>query len=117
MKIIIEAVLEGIASRVDGTVNLKIATQELDSSKAGELFQMRGKYIKCLLSDSNISTMEEELIDATSLNAPTKNKSRSSRLRAVLFRLHEQEASGIDFEQYYNEKMEGLITHFKNKLG
>jgi hypothetical protein len=115
MKIILESVIESIATRVDGTLTIKVSSQEVDSSKAGMLFQLRGKYVKCLLSDTGISTMEEELIDKTELTSPTKNKSKSSRLRAVLFRVHEQGETNIDFEQY-NETMEGLINHYKNKL-
>jgi len=47
---------------------------------------------------------------------PKKPKSQSVRLRAVLYRLWEQEDQVSDPEEFYNIKMEGIINHFKNKL-
>lgn len=113
-KIIIEAIVEAISSKVDGTVSIKIGTQELDSSNAGSLFSLRGKFIKVLLSDSNITTLESELVDSTQLVSGKKNKTPSQRLRAVLFRLSEQQQQ--EFEQFYNNELEKIITHYKSKL-
>lgn len=117
MKIILESTVDGISSRVDGTVTIKISTQELDSSKAGELFSLRGKFIKCLLSDSNITKLEEELVDSTQLVGSKKNKSQASRLRAVLFRINEQNGGDdTSFEVFYKNETEKLIDHYKKKL-
>lgn len=116
MKIIIESTVDKISSRVDGTVAIQISTQELDSSKAGELFGLRGKYVKCLISDSNITNLEAETVDAAQLVGVKKNKTASQRLRACYFRLHEQQAPDMDFETFYNTEMEKVITHIKNKL-
>ncbi len=116
MKVVLESIVEGISTRVDGTLKLTISTQEVDSSTAGQLFQFRGKFVKCLLSDTNISALEEELVDSTKLVGGKKQKSESQRLRAVLFRLHEQVNDGSDFELFYKTKMNELIEHFKSKL-
>lgn len=115
MKIIIEAIVETIASKVDGTVSIKIGTNEMDSGTAGSLFSLRGKFIKVLLSDSNITTLEAETVDSTSLVGGKKNKSESQRLRNVLFLLNQQ-GSDIEFEQYYRQEMSKIIEHYKNKL-
>ena len=116
MKIVLETIVESISSRVDGSISIKIGTQEMDSSKVGELFSLRGKFVKTLISDTNISTLEEELVDSTQITAVKKNKTESQRLRAVLFRLHEQGEIQVDFEEYYKNQMEILINHFKGKL-
>ena len=116
MKIIIESIVDSIASKVDGTVSIKISTQELDSTNAGNLFALRGKFIKCLLSDSNITTLESELVDSTPLVSGKKNKTESQRLRNVLFRIHEQQDVAEDFEIYYRNEMNKIIEHFKTKL-
>lgn len=117
MKVILESILETISTRVDGTLKLTISTQEIDSSKAGELFQMRGKYIKCLLSDTNITKLEEELVDNTQLVSGKKNKSASQRLRAVLFRLNEANGGNEEtFENFYKSELERIIEHYKTKL-
>jgi len=115
-KLILESIVEGISTRVDGTLKLTLSTQEIDSDLAGKLFHFRGKYIKCLLSDSNITTLEEELVDNSKLVGCKKQKSESQRLRGVLFRLHEQLNSELDFETWYKQEMNIIIEHFKNKL-
>jgi len=115
MKIILDGNLEGLNTRNDNSVVIKFSTQELDSSKAGELFQLRNKYCKLLISDSNISTLEAELVDNTKLTGE-KKKTPSSRLRGVLFRCHEQSGLQIPFDDFYNAEMEKIIIHFKSKL-
>lgn len=114
MKIIIEAQIDAIASKVDGTVSIKIGTQELDKNAAGDLFGLRGKHCKVLISDSNITTLESEMIDNTSIVGGKKSKTPSQRLRAVLFRLSEQQQ--VEFETFYNNELEKIITHYKSKL-
>lgn len=113
-KIILETILESIATRVDGTMKITLSTQEIDPATAVNLFQLRGKFCKSLISDSNITKLEEELVDSTPLVSGKKNKSESQRLRAVLFLLSQQMQQ--DFEPFYKQKMEDLILHFKSKL-
>lgn len=114
MKIILEAQIDTIASKVDGTVSIKIGTQELDKNSAGDLFGLRGKHVKVLVSDSNITQMEAELVDNTQLVSGKKHKTESQRLRGVFFLLAQQK--DVDFEQFYKEQMNILIEHFKAKL-
>ena len=46
-----------------------------------------------------------------------KEKSPSQRLKSVYFKLWEQDSEGVvDFEDYYEDKMEKLIAHFKTKI-
>ena len=116
MKIVIEAIINSIASKVDGSVSVKIETQELDSSKAGELFQLRGKFVKVLISDSNISTLEAELVDSTKLASGKKNKSKSQRLRNILYIYCKLLNEGDDFEKFYDDKMDLLISQIKMKV-
>lgn len=116
MKIVLESTIEKISSRVDGTVAIGIGTNELDASKAGELFGLRGKYVKVLISDSNITNLEAETVDAAQLVGVKKNKTESQKLRAVLYRYHEQKESDIDFDIFYKSELEKIITHYKSKL-
>lgn len=115
MKIILESNIESIASRVDGTVTVKLSTQELQPQKAGELFSLRGKYCKVLISDSNITTLEAEAVDSTSIVGGVKKKRESQRLRDVLFLLNLQNEN-IDFDVFYKNEMEKIISHYKSKL-
>jgi hypothetical protein len=116
MKIILESIVEGLSTRQDGTITIKLSTQELDSTNAANLFQLRGKFCKVFLSDNNISSLEEELVDKQVLAATKKNKTASQRLRAVLYRLFEQQGYSIEFEDFYKAEIEKLIESYKSKL-
>src|SRR3990172_7788089 len=115
-KIILDGVLEKLSTLADGSVKIHFNTQELDNSNAATLFQFRGKYVKFLISDTNISSPEEILIDEVKIQDGRKLKTKSQRLRAVLFRYFEQVKPDVEFEKFYEEKMESLIEHFKSKL-
>ena len=115
MKLIFPGTIERIASRVDGSLALTISTQEMGADDAGRLFQLRGKYCKAMLTDDNISVLEEEMLSATAI-VGTKKKTQSARLRGVFFRLHEQSGLAIPFDDFYNAEMEKIIIHFKSKL-
>lgn len=114
-KLVLSATLENLSTRADGTIKISLGTQELANDDAGALFQFRGKFIKVLLSDSEITKMQEEVIDTEKMVAP-QGKSRAQRLRAVLYRYHEQIKDDRTFDQFYEDKMEELIEHFKKKL-
>ena len=117
MKLVLESTIESISSRADGTVAVKIGTQELDSTAAGNLFQLRGKYVKILISDSNITKLEAESVDSVQLVDQNKKKTPSQRMRDVLYRIYEQSGGEKDkFEAFYNSEMERIIEHYKAKL-
>jgi hypothetical protein len=117
MKIILSATIEGISTRVDNTIAIKLGTQELDPAMCGQLFQLRNKLVKVLLSDSNITKLEEDLVDAENIAQVKKGKSPSQRFRSVLFLVNKSQG-GTDemFEQFYATELEKLIEHYKKKL-
>lgn len=52
-----------------------------------------------------------------SLTKPKTIKSPSQRLKSVYYKLWEQDDEGFElFEQYYENKVEKLINHFKKML-
>lgn len=117
MKIVIAGILEGMRTRADKTVALTFGTQEIDSSVAGNLFQMRGQFGKLLFSDTNITAPEEAIMDSTEIQDTRKIKTPSQRLRAVLFRVHEQSGGDKEkFDEWYKIEMERIIEHYKAKL-
>lgn len=117
MKLVLELTVESLSTRVDGSVKVSLASQELDPSQAAALFTLRNKLVKVLFSDSGISPMEEKLIDEEKIVDGRKVKTKSQRLRATLYRVWENEGEpGGDFQKYYDQKMEQLIEHFKSKL-
>lgn len=115
MKIILESIVESLSTRNDNTIVVRISTQELEPQKAGELLSLRGKFCKVLISDSNITTLEAESVDSTTLVGGAKKKTQSQRLRDVLFLVNSQNEN-IDFDVFYKNELEKIITHYKSKL-
>ena len=115
MKLILESIIEGLNTRTDGSITIKLSTQELDQSTAGSIFGLRGKFVKVLLSDSNITSLEAETVDNTSV-VGSKKRSDSSRLRNTLFVYHGQLNSPMDFDTFYKNEMSKIIEHYKGKL-
>lgn len=117
MKIVLDGLVESISSRADGSVKIVFGTQEMDPKQAGDLFQLRGKYSKLLMSDSNITHEEEIAVDETSIK-DGKKKTKSARLRNIIYVVWNMSAlkNKMPFEVYYNTEMERLIDEFKAKL-
>ena len=63
---------------------------------------------------SNMTQKEIDAIDSTKIEV--EGKSKSTRLRNTLYVYWEQSEKEKTFEEFYSEKMEQLITHFKDKL-
>jgi len=115
--IVLDGILENIASRADGSIKLTFGTQEVSPTQAGVLFSMRGKYAKCMLSDENISELAKEEINSLPLTSGGgKNKTPSQRLRGVLYRYWEGLGSNGDFEEWYLDMMEKIIDFYKQKI-
>jgi len=75
--------------------------------------------------DCFLTHLQEELMDAVNyIEKLSKSKffkkkgkkSKSERLRSVLHLVHESNNIELDFEDYYNGKMEQIIDHFKKKI-
>ncbi len=109
-------ILEAISTRSDGSLKIVIGTNEVDSTEASRLFDLRNKFIKYLLSDNNISPLDEQLIDDVKIRDGKKVKTPSQRLRAVMFRVCEQSGNKEHFEEYYLNEMENLINNYKSRL-
>src|SRR4051812_49326904 len=105
----------GISSLKDGSISIKLETQELSPGKAGELFALRNKLSYVYFSERQISLPEKKIID--SLEPEMQGKTPSLRLRNTLYVMWEQNNEGYtDADAHYRAKMEGIIQHYKNEL-
>jgi hypothetical protein len=116
MKIILGCIVETISTRQDGSLKFALGTQEIDHSQAGSLFQLRGKFVKCLVSDSGISPLEEKLVDEEKLQGGKKAKTPGQRLRNVMYRTWEKSGIQQEFEPWYAGEIETLIDQYKETL-
>jgi hypothetical protein len=116
MKIVFDATLEGLSTRMDDTIKVVIGTQEVTAEQGLALLKLRGKFCKVMLSDTAIEQKEIDAVDSLPIKDESNNKSNSQRLRSVLFLLWQQSGNSSTFDDYYKGSMNTIIDHFKSKL-
>jgi uncharacterized protein YfaA (DUF2138 family) len=116
MIITLPAVLKPITRRADKSVKLSFDTRELSSSETLAIMQME-MLEGHLLFSTNQDIKEEDIPEG---DADLNNKSQSQRLKAVLYKLFLQDVKAKiflgDFPAYYKDKMEKLLTFYKDKI-
>jgi hypothetical protein len=115
--IVLPIIIEGIQTRKDKTIGVRIGTQELTPDQASELIRLNQQYCFCALKSNDFLTKEKEILENADASLEDKGKSQSQRLRAVLYVLWQQEPEGFkDFETFYHHRMETIINKIKNRL-
>ena len=106
--------LDRFNTKKDRTVSITFSTNEKTGKEIGELHELTGSFGYLVFKPGDqLTTDEIKAIDE--LDTELRGKTKSQRLREVLWLLHQQGSEG-DFIDYYAEKMEGLIEHYKSKL-
>lgn len=114
---LIGGILDRIQSRKDKTWALTFGTQELTPEQAGELAKLSQEYCFIAIKRNDFRPKELEIITSTQSEFDFAEKPAGQRLRAVLYRLWEQDKKGYeDFNLFYKFHMERIIEHLKNKL-
>lgn len=119
------AVLTKYNPRKDRSVTISFETDEKSAEQIAELHGIMGTY-GALVFKAEDQLTPKELKEIKSLDLEMAGKSKSERLRNVLYVLHQQENKGSykdeyavvkrDFNDYYAQKMEEIINHYKGKL-
>jgi hypothetical protein len=114
--LIIPAFLDSYRSLKDKSLKLVFETNEPTPEQL-QMLQTCMQYPGILAF--NKDSFKKNQLDAIE-NIKTdydEGKSKAQRLRAVLYRAWEQDNLGYEvFDDYYNHRMEKLITLLKNKL-
>ena len=114
--ILLPAIIEKISTRKDNTLTLMLATNELNPHKVGEIMSLHNRLSYVAIKPENFTKTELQLVDSMKVDEAI-GKTHSQRLRGVLYRGWEQDNEGFtQFENYYVNKMETIITHLKSKL-
>ena len=117
MGIAIQATIEGVQTRKDRTLKITVGSQELDSGKMADLMGLNQNLAFVYISPKAITNDEKVIIDEVEIESPSTVKSASQRLRSVIYRIWENNATGVDkFEDYYKQKMESIIDFYKEKI-
>ena len=97
------ALIDKITTLKDGSLKIVLITQELSAEEEFALFSLR--------KEANTIQLVEPVLEKG-------QKSKSQRLRAVLYRYWEQNYQGshANSDNFYNEIMEKIINQYKDKL-
>ena len=115
--LVLAGFLESFRSLKDKTYRLVFETSELSPDKLSQLGQSLQKAGYLAFKADPFKTEELQTLDGLEADYDDGGKRPSQRLRAVLFRLWEQDSQGYkDFNLYYDFKMNEIIKHFKSKL-
>lgn len=112
MKFQVEAILEGVTPLKDGGVSLRFHTNEVDKSQKVELMEYYQTFGWLLFSANEFQESDVPQINAKS----DHGKSPSKRLYDVIYVYWKQLGGKGDFEQFYKQKMESIISSFKAQL-
>lgn len=115
--IIIPAQYEGSRDLRDRTKKLTFGTNEVTPEQAAQLQMMVQEFCYLAIKMEPFTGEQQEVINDLKSDVDSFGKSPGQRMRGVLYRLWEQANEGyVDFNLYYQFKMEQLINHLKTKL-
>ena len=95
----------------DGGMSLGFYTQDLSSKEKVQLMDFLHSFGWLLFKENEFSDSDIPKDDASD-----DTKKPSQRLRSVIFIYWKQQGSKGDFDQFYNQKMEFIISQFKERL-
>jgi hypothetical protein len=116
--LLLPAQIEAVSTRKDKTVRLTVGTQEMTPAMAGELYRLQNALVFLAIKETEFGEHERAEIDGLESEFVDDTKKKpSARLRAVLYRVWEQDNKGFaDFNLFYLHEMERIISHYKAKL-
>lgn len=104
----------GLKSMADGGIRVLVDTNELTDDQAAVLFSFKGQEGYFMFAASKPELEDLDIPDVTP--EFRGEKTPSQRLRAILYRLWEQNGASGTFEVYYRTSMEKIMTSLKDKL-
>ena len=115
--LLLPAILESYRSLKDKTMKIVFETNELEPQQLIEIVNNSQKFGFLAFKNDELKDVEIKMLEGLKSDYDDKGKSKAQRMRGVLYRNWEQNNLDYEvFDDYYNHKMEKLITHFKNKL-
>jgi len=115
--LIIGAQLDTYRSLKDRTLKLTFETQEPTPEQLVGLSGVSQKFGYLAFKEEPFKNSEKKMLEDLKSNFEETGKSKSQRLRSVLFINWEQKKDGyVVFDDYYNHHMEKMIMHWKDKL-
>ena len=115
--LIIPAILESHRSLKDKSLKLTFETQEPTPEQLVAIAMNTQTFGFLAFKTNAFKEKEKEMLTTLKTDFEDKGKSKGQRLRGVLYRNWEKKNENYEvFDDYYNNKMEKMITHWKNNL-
>jgi len=116
MDILKAAVFDRYTTRKDGSVSLVFETGEVSGPDVAALHVLRNS-VGVVAFHRKESLSAREIKEIETIDAEIESKSKSERLRNVLYVLFQQHPDGYtDFKQFYADRMEKLIMLIRTRL-
>ena len=113
----IPAVLETFGSLKDKTLKIVFYTNEPTPEQLLGVALNTQKFGYLAFKEDAFKQSEIDALESINTEYKDTGKSKSERLRNVLYVNFQQDSQGYKvFDDYYNFQMETLINHFKGKL-
>jgi len=109
------SIIDGVTKKKDGTLSIKLGTQELDPQDTARIFELGNMQIWSVFSDVEIT--EDDLDIPEALSEFRTDKTPSQRLRNTLWIYWEKHKKGVvEWDTFYKNQMEKIIEYIKEKL-
>ena len=114
MKIQLPAIIDGVSSKKDRSLTIKLGTPELNPQDTAQLFNLANSQVWIAIADEVVT----ELDIPDTIPEFKNEKSLSERLRNVLYVYWKQQKQDTykDFESFRKMTMERLIAMYREKL-
>lgn len=104
-------ILEGAATRADGSISLRFGTPELEPASKTVFFELLNQNLKMLLQP-----LESEPAELHDVKGEFDRKSPGQRLRGCIYHWWDQQGRPGELEDFYRKRMEELINQVKSEL-
>lgn len=101
----VQVIIGRISSRVDGSISFSCSTPELSSTEKAVFFDLQNKNVAL-----TIIPMDEPVESTLKIDSEAGEKTPSERLRNKLYARWTESGSAKNFNQYYIDTMEQIIS-------
>lgn len=111
-----QSIIDGVTKKKDGTLSIKLGTQEMPPKDTAIIFELGNKQVWTALAETEVKISDPEI--PKEVMEFKNSKSLSERLRNVLYVWWEQDYKKAqpDFEAFRRLHMNKLIDSVKDKL-
>lgn len=107
------AIIDGVTAKKDGTLTIRLGTQELNPNETSEIFKFANKQIWVGFAETAITNLDVP----KTIDELDGGKSTSERLHNVLFVYWNTKTDKMKtFETFRKEYLEKVIQNVKDKL-